>query len=455
MGETIIDLEDRWYHPKWTALSPKPVEARTLLKKGSNTSQGLVYLWTDIFVVTDSGLEHNKKIDISGPEKKSFEVRIVCWRSLGVPDTQGGASDLFVRFALPGMSSKDTDTHWRCKGGGGSWNWRVKMMIELPIKNREEARLTVKMMERNIFTADTLIGQNTVNLYDWFLLAYTTDSTVLPFKLWNDAKKQYEDGDIPEEGGDGEGGGGGDGGGGAGDDNGEAEDGVDEGEDGGDGGGGMGEDDDEGEGTALIKTGTKSSSALAVTATPVGGEDDEEGEDGEGNGKDKKKKGEEEESGGNLAKIQKQILTLLGVGKYIPEDAEWIALSLHDREAARVKSKGEVAISIAIVPKTEYEAQPVGAGRSEPNQDPYLPPPTGRFSFSLDPMKILAELCPMWLRICLCCCCCCCCCILFLILAMTQLSGVMSLVDLIEKYTPTPAPTYTVTEEPTTKPTHR
>jgi hypothetical protein len=188
----------------------------------------------------------------------------------------------------------------------------------------------------------------------------------------------------------------------------------------------------------------------------VGGEDDE----GEGEGKDKKDKkkkkdGEEEEKGGNLAKIQKQIFTMLGVGKYIPEDADWVQLSIHDRENARVKPQGEVAISIAIVPKTEYEAQPVGNGRSEPNQDPYLPPPTGRFSFSLDPMKILAEMCPMWLRICLCCCCCCCCCMLFLILAMTQLSGVMSLVDLIQQYTPTPAPTSVSTPEPTHKPTHR
>ena len=120
---------------------------------------------------------------------------------------------------------------------------------------------------------------------------------------------------------------------------------------------------------------------------------------------------------------------------------EWVKLTFHDRERNRLVQRGRVAISIHIVPEAEYENDPVGSGRSEPNKDPYLPPPTGRFSFSIDPIKILSELCPVWLRWCICCCCCCCCCIIFLILAMTQLSGVMSLVDLIESLTPTDPPT--------------
>jgi hypothetical protein len=421
MGETLVDLEDRWYHPKWTSLTPKPVEARTLLKKGSNTTQGLVYLWTDIFRVADSGLDSNKKIDISGPEKKTFEIRIVCWRSLGVPSGKGGMSDLYVRFSMAGGKPHSTDTHWRCKGGSGSWNWRVKFFFDLPIKNREEARLSIKMMERNIFTADQLIGQNTYDLYDYFLLAYTTDTTVKPMKLWTDAKQQYEDGEVPDE-----------------EEPAEEEEpeeaeavAVEDGGEGDDDGGGGGDDDDDDDRAKLLK-------APAVTATPLnkaggsGGEkgdgDGEGGDEGEEGKKDDKKKAKPEES--NMTKIGKQIMTMLGVGKYIDEDADWIQLSIHDREANRVRSRGEVAVGVYIVPKSEYESQAVGSGRGEPNQDPYLPPPTGRFSFSLDPMKILAELCPMWLRICLCCCCCCCCCVLFLILAMTQLSGRASIFSL-------------------------
>jgi hypothetical protein len=28
MAETVVDLEDRWFHPKWTTLEIKPVENR-------------------------------------------------------------------------------------------------------------------------------------------------------------------------------------------------------------------------------------------------------------------------------------------------------------------------------------------------------------------------------------------------------------------------------------------
>jgi len=34
LGETTIDLEDRWFHPKWTLLDKKPLEIRTLRKEG-------------------------------------------------------------------------------------------------------------------------------------------------------------------------------------------------------------------------------------------------------------------------------------------------------------------------------------------------------------------------------------------------------------------------------------
>ena len=455
MGETIVDLEDRWYHPKWTSLDKKPVEARTLIKKGAgDTSQGLVYMWIDIFRTADSLFEQNKLIEIAGPEKKKFQLRVSCWRSLEVPNMDGNKSDLFVQFGIAGTGKfYGTDTHWMCKGGAGSWNWRCIIPIELPIVNREEGRLNIQMMERNIFTANTLIGANTINMYDWFMLAYVQNKTIASFKMKREALKQIEEEDYgdgppeePEE-----------------EDNEEEEAPADEA---GAGGKKEGGDGDEGEG---------------------GGGGDEEEEDDDDDDENKKlieKKLEpvaqvveeepgpkeppkEKEEGSNIMKIVTQVYVMLGVGDYIADDAEWVKLTFHDRERNRLLQRGRVALSIHIVPETEYENDPVGSGRSEPNKDPYLPPPTGkslhtcvcfswlfllclpprpppktgRFSFSIDPIKIMSELCPMWLRICLCCCCCCCCCMLFLILAMTQLSGVMSLVDLIESMTPTDPPT--------------
>jgi hypothetical protein len=34
---------------------------------------------------------------------------------------------------------------------------------------------------------------------------------------------------------------------------------------------------------------------------------------------------------------------------------------------------------------------PVGRGRGNPNQDPFLPPPIGRFEFTWNPFKLLVR----------------------------------------------------------------
>jgi hypothetical protein len=55
IGETSIDLEDRWFHPKWTEIpiKTKPLEFRSLFTKGTATTQGLAMLWLDILNVPE------------------------------------------------------------------------------------------------------------------------------------------------------------------------------------------------------------------------------------------------------------------------------------------------------------------------------------------------------------------------------------------------------------------
>ena len=53
---------------------------------------------------------------------------------------------------------------------------------------------------------------------------------------------------------------------------------------------------------------------------------------------------------------------------------------------------GNMLISLELLPKDTADAQPVGAGRNEPNQNPYLPPPTGRMNFSFNPVRLSMSL---------------------------------------------------------------
>ena len=49
-------------------------------------------------------------------------------------------------------------------------------------------------------------------------------------------------------------------------------------------------------------------------------------------------------------------------------------------------------ISLELLPKEAADAQPVGVGRNQPNQNPYLPPPTGRMKFSFNPCTLAVSL---------------------------------------------------------------
>lgn len=67
---------------------------------------------------------------------------------------------------------------------------------------------------------------------------------------------------------------------------------------------------------------------------------------------------------------------------------------------------GQCLIGIQILPMDKAQVQPAGHGRTEPNNDPFLPPPTGRLSFTWNPISMLYQL--LGPRLCrwLCCCLC-------------------------------------------------
>lgn len=51
-----------------------------------------------------------------------------------------------------------------------------------------------------------------------------------------------------------------------------------------------------------------------------------------------------------------------------------------------------VRVDLRILPGKDAKATEVGKARTEPNMEPYLPPPVGRLEFSLNPIKMLSQL---------------------------------------------------------------
>ena len=131
IGETTIDLDDRFFNPEWASMGFKPIEYRHLYHKSSSGSQGVVKLWVEINPQkgrTEDQAAQNKVWDIKPRPQKEYEVRVVVWdtKDVAMMDIEG-TSDVFIKakFEHGSGSSKETDTHYRCKDGIASFNYRL------------------------------------------------------------------------------------------------------------------------------------------------------------------------------------------------------------------------------------------------------------------------------------------------------------------------------------------
>ena len=105
-------------------------------------------------------------------------------------------------------------------------------------------------------------------------------------------------------------------------------------------------------------------------------------------------------------------------------------LSKKDKDTGAEIYSGRIALSLSLVPKEEYENDPVGKARDEPNKDPCLPPPQGRLSFTLNPLAILKELCSPRVICCIICCLVCMVLVTAMIFISSQLSGLVAFYQL-------------------------
>ena len=198
IGETTIDLEDRWFDEKWQQIgeenrhepsggaeraeeelprwNTKDVERRTLYVPTSNASQGLVECWLDIMSPDEaSGFPAD---DIALPPKEIFEVRLVIWKCKDVPaaDTYGGQdmTDMYIRSWIEGCDLQETDTHWRAKKGKGSFNWRMQFDVELGHNSRamKFPYLHLQLWDRDLLKWNDCMAESTVNLGVYFRKAF-------------------------------------------------------------------------------------------------------------------------------------------------------------------------------------------------------------------------------------------------------------------------------------------
>lgn len=152
IGETIIDLEDRYFSNKWQRLKEKPIEKRQLYHKSTKLSQGVIYLWVEMYRPG----ELPPPLDITEKPPVQFEARLIVWQTSDVAnyDTEA-TSDLYVRAAVNDAKPKETDTHYRCQNGKGQFNWRMVFHLTLPAPS---CLITLQIWDRDMLSANDFIA---------------------------------------------------------------------------------------------------------------------------------------------------------------------------------------------------------------------------------------------------------------------------------------------------------
>lgn len=81
----------------------KPIEQRPLYSPKSKAPQGVLECFTEIFTVPEAKI--NPAWDITPPERKDFELRVIIWETKGVKlmDAAEACNDLYVKGKLGGM----------------------------------------------------------------------------------------------------------------------------------------------------------------------------------------------------------------------------------------------------------------------------------------------------------------------------------------------------------------
>lgn len=226
IGRTTIDLEDRWFDGRWqnmgveNMITPgqdpkdaakvrwqtKPVERRNLYQPKKSAPQGVLECWVDILkpeVATTFPPD-----DVSLPPKQMFEVRVVIWKTKNVPpmDSLEGMSDLYVKCWPEGCKPQETDTHWRCKKGKASFNWRILFDVELGHSTRamKFPYFHLQLWDRDLLKWNDCAGEGTINLGKYYRKAYKRNICLKLFETKKGAaakraaKKEKKSRDIPD-----------------------------------------------------------------------------------------------------------------------------------------------------------------------------------------------------------------------------------------------------------------
>ena len=174
IGETIIDLENRYFSKKFRSLSQIPIETRDLYHPLSTLNRGRLRMFLEIFPIAKL-VESPKPWEIQPRPPTKFQIRVIIWELEDMPDGDiEGISDLYVTGELVNSPIKlKTDVHYIAQNGKGVFNWRMVWDVEVPSESYE---LKLQAWDKDLVSSDDFMGEYRLDFREMALEALETEN---------------------------------------------------------------------------------------------------------------------------------------------------------------------------------------------------------------------------------------------------------------------------------------
>jgi hypothetical protein len=166
IGETVIDIEKRFFDQQWRNFKQHPIETRSIYHPSSSVEVGTTRLFVEMY---DKNMKIPPPRNISPRPTMEVELRVIIWEiwDIAAQDFED-VSDLFVDVRLPSFNmSMKTDTHYRAQGGFGSFNWRIKFKLKIDEYFTDDmANIDFRIYDRDLFSSNDYVSSTSVNIAD-------------------------------------------------------------------------------------------------------------------------------------------------------------------------------------------------------------------------------------------------------------------------------------------------
>jgi len=174
IGQTTVDLDDRFFCPEWRNIRDKPIEYRELYHPSTSLAQGNIICWVDILEQSKAGNRGSGKLwDIAPEPIKDYELRLCVLSIQNVPmEDLEGTSDVYVKAWIDEEDKKETDTHYRCQTGEASFNYRLLYDFQSPVRHksdRDSYKLKIEAYDRDVFKSNDFLCRFEMDLYHLIL----------------------------------------------------------------------------------------------------------------------------------------------------------------------------------------------------------------------------------------------------------------------------------------------